>query len=265
MIICFSGTGNTFYVASKLAEKTGNSIFMLEGIHLQNPESSKLDTAPGDETVIWAFPTYSWGVPPVMVRFIETFTAGKGFKSARHYMLTTCGDDMGQTDRQWRRLMERRGFNAISAFSVIMPNTYVCMKGFDVDTPEMVRSKIEAADSKIVEIADIIRSEVRDLLNPGAFAWLKSRIVYPWFARYAMSAKPFRHTEACVGCGKCAKLCPMENITMTQNKQCHPAPMWGLQCTMCLRCYHSCPQHAVAYGRKTDGKGQQWLGFKDLK
>lgn len=261
MIVCFSGTGNTFHVASRLAEKVGTDIFMLEGTHLLNQAETALDTKSSDEIVVWAFPTYSWGIPPVVSRFIEAFKAGKGIKSARHYMLTTCGDDIGQTDRQWRKLMARRGFKSISAFSVIMPNTYVCMKGFDVDSPETARNKIEAANRRIDEITDIINGTPKDLLNPGAFAWIKSKIIYPWFIRHAMSPKPFRHTDACVGCGLCAKICPMKNIAMTQGNDGQRAPEWESQCAMCLRCYHACPQHAIAYGHKTDGKGRQWLGL----
>lgn len=265
MIICFSGTGNTFYVASKLAERRRLDIFMLEGARLLKPSETEIETESPDEIVIWAFPTYSWGIPPVVVDFIEKFKAGEGLQSARHYMLTTCGDDMGQTDYQWRKIMKNRGFKAVSAFSVIMPNIYVCMKGFDVDDPDLVRSKIDAVDSKLDRIVDSIENGGSDILTPGAFAWIKSKIIYPWFIRHEMSPKSFRPTNSCTGCGTCSKLCPMENIRMTQTVDKTTKPEWGSQCAMCLRCYHVCPHHAVAYGHKTDGKGRQWTGFRNQK
>ena len=210
MIVCFSGTGNTFYVSSRVAEKTGLGIFMLEGDSLINPGAVKLDTDSADEAVIWAFPTYSWGIPPVVVDFIRRFNVGENMKTGRHYMLTTCGDDMGLTDQQWRKLMIRRGLNAVSAFSVIMPNTYVCMKGFDVDSEDTVRSKIAEADSRIDGIVESIRFGGPDMLRRGAFAWIKSKIIYPYFVRHEMSPRPFHATDDCTGCGTCA-LCPMKN------------------------------------------------------
>jgi len=33
-------------------------------------------------------------------------------------------------------------------------------------------------------------------------------------------------------------------------------PVWGMDCTSCLACYHVCPQHAVQYGKRTKDKGQ---------
>ena len=70
MIICFSGTGNTLSVARQLSGLlTGENIVMLEGDTLLRPENFSLTPAP--RNIIWAFPTYSWGMPPVVVRFIR--------------------------------------------------------------------------------------------------------------------------------------------------------------------------------------------------
>ena len=40
-------------------------------------------------------------------------------------------------------------------------------------------------------------------------------------------------------------------------------PHWGNRCAMCLRCYHSCPRNAVAYGKATAGKGR-YMAPKDI-
>lgn len=264
MIICFSGTGNTLFAAERIAGKLHTHVFRLEGERLLEPESVFVDTDDSGEDVIWAFPTYSWGLPPVVVEFIKKFRAGAALAGARHFMLTTCGDDMGLADRQWRGLMARRGFRAAAAYSVIMPNTYVCMKGFDVDSPETVRAKLDAAAGRLDEIADSMMHGGSDMLHRGSFAWIKTRIIYPWFVRHEMSPRPFHATGACTGCGTCARLCPMENITMDKNDGA-PTPRWGSRCAMCLRCYHACPHHAVAYGRTTDGKGRQWLGLGKIR
>ena len=63
------------------------------------------------------------------------------------------------------------------------------------------------------------------------------------FNTFLMSPKPFHATEACIACKKCEKVCPVNNIKVTDR------PVWGDNCTQCLACYHICPVHAVEYGK----------------
>ena len=102
--------------------------------------------------------------------------------------------------------------------------------------------------------ADIAAGGTRDILVKGSWAKIKSGIVYPYFKRFCMSPKPFRSNGRCVGCGKCATACPMENITMSEGQ-----PVWHSRCALCLRCYHICPCDAVEYGKATKDKGQYFL------
>ncbi len=87
---------------------------------------------------------------------------------------------------------------------------------------------------------------------PGAFANFKTYMLGPLFRRFLLTDKPFHVDEVrCTGCRRCVKTCIVGNISFERN---HPA--WHGKCTSCLACYHSCPQHAVQYGRFTQNKGQ---------
>lgn len=259
MIIYFSGTGNSREVARRLhrryhpADTSGEKLVELSGPRLLKPDRGIL-TAEDNEPVIWVFPVYSWGVPPMVARFIDKVIF-KNAENARHYMVCTCGDDIGRADDQWRHHIGRRSWIPRGAFSVIMPNTYVCMKGFDTDPAGTVARKLDAMPARIEEIcAAIDRGFADSDVTRGSWAWAKTNIVYPWFRAFAMSPLPFRaDPQKCTRCGLCARSCPTMNISM--KKQGEP-PQWGPVCTMCLRCYHSCPVHAISYGTKTDGKGQ---------
>lgn len=256
MIIYFSGTGNSHRAANLLADYLGeNRIVRLEGDLLLRPErAEEYNGTDSEDRIIWVFPTYSWGIPPVVKNFMlhaRIYNAG----NMRHYLVTTCGDDCGLIDVQWRHLAAKRSWPAETAYSVIMPNTYVLMKGFDVDPADLAAQKLSDAPERLAEIARCIANdEPGNQLVRGRWAWIKSRIIYPWFVRFAMSPRPFRSNSGCTSCGKCAKSCPMNNIDMNDGK-----PSWGKNCALCLRCYHICPAHAVTYGKATNGKGQYIL------
>lgn len=253
MIIFFSGTGNSHHVATQLGAKFNDSnIIELKGEILIDPMQCKIKCK--DDRIIWVFPTYSWGVPPVVARFIKESNI-ELTGDIKHYMVTTCGDDAGLTGSQWKKLIKKRGWQPATAYSVIMPNTYVLMKGFDVDSKELAAKKIKASIGRINEIANDIKSvSPSDSITKGSWPWFKSRIINPYFKAFCMSPKPFKANGRCIGCGKCSKACPMENIIMKDG-----APQWHDRCALCLRCYHICPCDAVVYGSATKGKGQYFL------
>ena len=46
--------------------------------------------------------------------------------------------------------------------------------------------------------------------------------------------------DKCIGCGKCEKLCPMNNIKIVDKKV-----VQNNQCTMCYRCINNCSKQAM--------------------
>ncbi len=248
MIVCFTGTGNSLFVARKLHELSGDRLIVLENDLLTKP-----GTIEGNpDRIIWVFPTYSWGVPPVVIRFIREATVEVSEK-CDHFMVTTCGDDIGNCHKMWRNEIKRRGWKPMAAFSVTMPNTYVNMTGFDVDSPELEKKKIDLAADRIRHIANqITLKSTDDDVVRGSWPWVKTSLIYPWFIRFEMSADRFKvNTGLCTSCGLCSRNCPTRNIVMTDG-----SPKWNNNCARCLRCYHICPVHAIRYGKATDTKGQ---------
>lgn len=244
MIFWFSGTGNSALTAQRLGERLGEP---LTRIGAGTPAKYALGE---DERVVWVFPVYSWGVPPVVRRFMRSVDIGDN--RGLHSMVCTCGDDCGLTFDQWSGEVRGRGWRRGGGYSVEMPNTYVSLPGFDVDPAATMRRKLDEAPARIDAIARAISVDARveDMVK-GSMAALKTRVIYPVFTRLLMSPRPFRSTDACVSCGKCAAACPMDNIAMADGR-----PHWADNCAGCLACYHACPQHAVAYGHRTGGKGQ---------
>lgn len=54
------------------------------------------------------------------------------------------------------------------------------------------------------------------------------------------------NTSECIGCGRCAKKCPMQALAVVDGH----AVISGHNCICCGVCQHSCPVKAISYGRK---------------
>ena len=67
-----------------------------------------------------------------------------------------------------------------------------------------------------------------------------------WFvAEKALASRPYIHKEQCVGCGKCAELCPAHAITIKKDK----AKITKSSCIRCFCCQEFCPISAITVHR----------------
>ena len=243
MIFYFSGTGNSLYVARHLADELGEQLCpMTLGI----PSRGDLKGA----AVGFVFPVYAWGIPNVVARFVHNIsTLIEDLEGAFLYAVMTCGDDMGYADEVLEKALGRK---LDAAFSVLMPDVYVCLPGFDVDSKEECKEKFAKEKETVPEIAACVRErkQVRRLKR-GPFPWTKTYIIRPLFNRYLVTDKYFRvDASRCISCGRCSKMCPVGNIIIDE------IPQWQSHCTGCLACYHACPHHAINFGKMTQKKGQ---------
>lgn len=252
MILYFSGTGNSREVAGCLGRISGEKVLPLLEVAGGGKDALVLQEG---EALGFVFPVYSWGPPPVVLEALERIRI-EGVPEYV-YFVCTCGDDTGKTADIFRKAVSRKGWTCAVGFSVTMPNTYVCLPGFDVDSRRLAGLKLKSMEGRMEFIASCVKARKRMTdCHEGIFPRLKSYLVRPFFNRYMTSPDAFRATDACVSCGKCVRVCPMHNIRLAEGR-----PVWGADCAMCLACYHHCPEHAVGYGNATKGKGQYTPGM----
>ena len=97
MIIYFSGTGNSRHVASLLQHRMKGEVVKIDAKSIDTASTTHL-SPDNDEPLIWVFPIYSWGVPPVVVKYMSTINGD--LARHKHYMVCTCGDDIGLAHEQ---------------------------------------------------------------------------------------------------------------------------------------------------------------------
>lgn len=247
MIFWFSGTGNSRYVAERLSSELHD---MSLAIMATDVSSLKME----GESLGFIFPVYSWGVPPQVVEFIDRLPASFLTEADKRgiWMVCTCGDETGMCPEMLEKKLKDRGVSLRGVWSVIMPNDYVLLPGFDVDSKAVEREKLSEAPERIRTIAkSICDKEWQRDFTRGSWAKLKTSLIYPLFKRWGISYKKWRSEARCIGCGKCAQVCPMKNIEMKSKR-----PLWGNNCASCCACFHICPVNAVQYGKATIKKHQ---------
>lgn len=247
MIFFFSGSGNSRWIADRIAEMTNDT-----AINISEYIKGKYDKYDFTEenTIGIIFPIYTWDIPIPMREFLKKL---KISSKAYTYAICTCGDDTGKAITHLRKLIRTD-----AAWSVQMPNTYIPM--FQLDPEDVMQDKLRKTSEQIKDIATAITAkEKRFDIKEGSFPVLKTYIVNPLFIRFACNAKGFHIEGQCTECGTCCKVCPMGNITLTGGK-----PKWGKECVHCMACIHACPENIIQYSNTTQKKGRYSLK-KELK
>ena len=68
-----------------------------------------------------------------------------------------------------------------------------------------------------------------------------------WPLLSKLKGRKLKVSDACIGCGQCAKLCPKGNITIVNGKA-----KFGKDCIQCLSCLQYCPKQAISMGGATE-------------
>lgn len=259
MIFYFSSAGNSKWAAETVAAKTGDRlIYIPEAI---DRGSYDYVLAP-QERLGFIFPVHGWRPSIIVRRFVRRLII-KGYdpENTYSYMVATAGDTIGRTVEIFRKDLLARGIALSSAFTLLMPESYLGLPGFNLDTPEKEEQKLAKAKKDLNEYtADILgRRRGVAITVKGPVPWFYSGIIGSIFLHQIITDRKFEvNPDLCIKCGKCAEICPVHDIDGGPGK----APVWkhnGL-CLSCFSCYHHCPKNAISYGRATSGKGQYYFG-----
>ncbi len=241
MIVYFSGTGNSEYVAKILAQKLDDSVVDATAL-IKNGESFEFDVQP----LVFVSPVYAWRLPRVFAKFIKECKISRG---AQVYFALTCGSSIGNAEKYIKKLCKSLEIELKGVCEIVAPENYIAMFSApsDEEIPKILvntKQKAEALAQEIKEGKKLSKVKVGLL---GRF--LSSMLVNGGFYTFSVSAKKFYSTDKCISCGKCVNSCMLNNIKLVDKK-----PIWSNNCTHCMACISKCPTLAIEYGRKTKKK-----------
>lgn len=240
MILYFTGTGNSEYVAKRIGKETDDIVLNLFE-KLRKEDFSEINSK---NPWVIVTPTYAWRIPNILREWLKrTNLSG----NPNIYFVMTCGGSIGNAGKYLKSLCADKGMNYFGCFEVVMPENYIAL----FTTPSKDKAlKIIAEAEKIIDKAAFainngeqfpnISVTTADKLNSGVV----NNIFYPLFVH----AKKFYATDSCISCGKCVKVCPLNNIHIENSR-----PIWGKACTHCMACICRCPKEAIEYGQHSKG------------
>ena len=92
MILYFSGTGNSRYVAEQIAKITSDEIISINN-KLKNNDISDILV---NDRLIFVVPTYAWRIP----RVVREWVSKTNFKGAKNtWFVMTCGSEIGNAEK----------------------------------------------------------------------------------------------------------------------------------------------------------------------
>lgn len=246
----FSGTGNTLLVVKKM-KKT----FEEQGVNvnLHKIEESDTNKVNLNHKIGIAFPVAFFSTYPFVWDFIKSLPQSKGTEI---FMVDTLGGFSGGIVGPLREIVKKKGYNPIGAKEIQMPINIFFIQDKETNETKVQNGLIEA-EKYALDILNSksewgrvpVLSEGMYLFSTGLLKLTKANIHQRWFN---FNVKE----DECRKCGICAKLCPLENITINEGEY----PEHGLNCEYCLRCTSFCPRQAIPC--KFNYKNKTYQGVK---
>ena len=241
MVFYFSGTGNSRFVARRIAKAVGQ-----EAVDITT-YTKTMDRPDFTDSGVYVFvcPSYMSAPARAITDFIEWADFPSGIKA---YFIVTCAASMGITPKVASELCNKKGFEFMGAAQIEMPQNYIAL--FTTKEVEENIDILEKAEIEIERLSALInKGEKIECKKIGRVEYSVTKWVRDVYYKNFMKTTKFKATDKCISCQKCVKICPLSNITMKDGK-----PSWGSKCTHCMACINQCPKDAIEYGKGSAGK-----------
>ena len=231
--ICyFSGTGNSLWSAKKIAEITAGECELINiGAYARE---DKITVAA--DAVILVFPSYAYGLPIIVGRFIKKAVFNTPYIAA----FVTFGSKPGGTLATAARILKRKYKGGVFFGRIPAVENYIAIFGPPKEKTARKRlaMQCEATEQAARAVIERRTNKINTFRPFSAFIsslfQLGVKILY----------RAYKVTDRCIGCGICEKICPVSAVTMVNRR-----PQFSGKCEHCNGCLNWCPLKAIRFGR----------------
>jgi Fe-S-cluster-containing hydrogenase component 2/flavodoxin len=233
----FSSTGNSLMIAKDIAAKLpGTQVFSI-------PKAMNQVMDLDADNIGIIFPVYFWGIPRIVIDFINRLDAGK----AKYiFAISNYGGFAAGALLQVQEQLASKGLTLHAGFPIRMPGNYIVKYGA---FPVKQQEKLLIAEKRKVEaIVGMIQNQQPHPIGKSNFLikGIGNFVYKSMLPKFPTLDQNFSVNEKCNHCNICEKVCPVADIKMTDGR-----PTWQGNCEHCLACIQWCPTEAIQYGTKT--------------
>lgn len=242
MVLYYSATGNTEFIAKQIADRLDDQCVNL----LERIRTGDMTPIRSRKPFVICSPIYVCEMPKFLAEYLEQV---KLTGNRKVYFVFTSGGYSGIGGALAKRLVKKKEKVYMGHAEFKMPRNYLLSERYPMLSAEENKARIQSSYERIPDVVERIRNRRR--LRAKHIFLLELLVTLPFhpvWTKYMHTARPFHATNKCVGCGKCERMCPLNNIVMLYNK-----PAWKQNCAHCMACIENCPVDAIEYGERTQG------------
>lgn len=259
-IFYFSGTGNTQYIAERLAAGLNQAgLVCAPAISIEEIEADQASQLISSaDKVFFGYPIYGSYTCQLMVDFLSRVRVPESTVSGFFCTQWGFSGDGARIGCSIANLQKKPRWG----MHFNMPNNLNCGKyGWlpVTNNPLKIKKILLRNNRKILKLVRYIQMNKAHRTGFSTLSHLLGLIQRPAYLKVYQKTwrKSFSiNQDRCTRCGKCFNICPVRNITRLDQQ-------YWIQdrCVICMRCYNFCPVHAVEFQGRAHARGKEtYLG-----
>lgn len=244
VIFYFSSTGNSLYIAKKIAEVL-DDCEVINIVTAFNKKEFFYDC----ERIGFVTPIYASGIPPMAHDFIKNIVINK---NTYVFGVECSGGGTGIAFTMINEALKKGNNPPLKNGERISFRSNYIRAGRNHPLGKEAQKVVDDNEGKIKAFAESVKNKGEHPVKDSTVT-MQRFFHNMWRDAYKNKDKGFNVNETCTGCGICERICPTSNIRIENN-----LPVWNLNnsCCDCMGCINNCPHNAINIGKKTIKKNR---------